>query len=218
VGGVVEAGGAGGAEPPRARAGERFFEDLSRVLNERQRFALTDSGLTPAAVLVPLYLGERDSPHLVLTRRPEGMKAHSGQVAFPGGSVEPEDRDALATALREAHEEIGLEPSLVRPLGRLDDRPVVTGFVMTPWVARIPAGLVWRPQAAEVARVFELPLEQLVDPLRTKFRFEVMNRTGFPVAVPFFETANEIIWGATGRILLQLLELCYGFSPEEPSI
>ncbi len=149
-------------------------------------------------------------------RRPEETGVHSGQVAFPGGSVEPGDADALATALREAEEELGIAPTSVEPLGCLDDHVVISGFRMTPWVGRIPAGLVYRPSPAEVARVFDVPLDALVDSARTKFRFETMNRRGFPVDVPFFETAGEVIWGATGRILLQLLGMTHGFAPPEP--
>lgn len=206
MGGVVEGGG---------RALEPFFAELSQKLASRKRLELGGAGLRPAAVLVPLFVGTGGAPHVVLTRRPENLKSHAGQVAFPGGSVEPGDADTLATALREAHEELGIAPSSVEPIGQLDDHPVITGFCLTPWVGRIPAGLVYNPSAVEVARVFEVPLEALIDPLRTKFRFETMNRNGFPVEVPFFETDGEVIWGATGRILLQLLGMTLGFHPRE---
>ncbi len=196
--------------------GERFFADLAQRLGTRERAQLQGAGLKPASVLVPLFAGEGGTPHVVLTRRPESLRAHAGQVAFPGGSIEPDDPDSLAAALREAEEELGIAPSQVELLGCLDDRPVITGFCLTPWVGRIPAGLVYRPSPVEVARVFEVSLEALVDPLRTKFRFELMERNGFPHVVPYFETDGEVIWGATGRILLQLLELALGFAPEEP--
>jgi 8-oxo-dGTP pyrophosphatase MutT (NUDIX family) len=195
--------------------GESFFAELSRRLRERRRVELTETGLRPAAVLVPLFADASGAPHVVLTRRPETLKAHAGQVAFPGGSIEPGE-DTLGAALRETQEELGIAPSSVSILGGLDDRPVITGFCMTPWVGRIPAGLVYVPSRVEVARVFEVPLHALVDPARTKFRFETMERNGFPIDVPFFEHDGEIIWGATGRILLQLLGIALGFEPPEP--
>lgn len=202
--------------PESALHGDAFFDELSRRLTSRERVELTETGLRAAAVLVPLFAGPGGAPHVVLTRRPETLKAHAGQVAFPGGSVDPEDGSSLATALREADEELGIPPSSVRLLGCLDDRPVITGFNVTPWVGRIPPDLIYTPSPVEVARVFDLPLAALVDPSRTKFRFEVMERNGFPIDVPFFETDGEVIWGATGRVLLQLLDITLGFRPPEP--
>jgi 8-oxo-dGTP pyrophosphatase MutT (NUDIX family) len=194
---------------------EGFFSELSGLLRARKRLELPGEGIKPAAVLIPLFFGPV-GPSVVFMRRPEGTGVHSGQVAFPGGSVDSGDASTLATALREAEEELGIAPSAVEALGCLDDHIVISGFRMTPWVGRIPAGLVYRPNAAEVARVFDVPLDSLVDPEKTRFRFETMNRRGFPVDVPFFETAGEVIWGATGRILLQLLGITHGFAPPEP--
>lgn len=197
--------------------GDAFFAELARKLGERKRVELGPSGLKPAAVLVPLFAGEGGEPRVVLTRRPESLRAHAGQVSFPGGSVEPADKDTLATALREAEEELGIPSAGVTVLGTLDDRPVVTGFVLTPWVGRIPAGLAYKVSEVEVARVFDVALAALVDPARTRFRFETLERNGFPIDIPYFETEGEVIWGATGRILLQLLGITHGFEPPEPA-
>ncbi len=203
-----------GLEP--APGGEAFFDELARRLDARPSVRVDDAELRASAVLVPLFLGADGSPHVVFTRRVETLSAHAGQVSFPGGARDPEDRDELATALRECDEELGIPRGEVRPLGRLDDVPVVTGFRIAAFVGRIPAGFAYRPNTSEVARVFEAPLAALVDPARTRFRFERMFRRGQEHVVPFFEHEDEIIWGATGRILLQLLELALGFEAPPP--
>ncbi len=195
--------------------GEAFFLELKRRLDSRPVARIEDPELRPSAVLVPLFPGVAGEPHVVFTRRMDTLAAHAGQVSFPGGSRDPEDRDELATALRETEEELGIPRAEAAPLGRLDDVPVVTGFKIAPFVARIPAGFAYRPSTSEVARVFEAPLAALVDPARTRFRFERMERRGRQHVVPFFELDDEIIWGATGRILLQLLEVALGWKPPE---
>src|SRR6185436_6123370 len=99
--------------PVNAPLGDAFFAELARKLGERTRVELGESGLRAAAVLVPLFEGPGGAPHVLLTRRPETLKAHAGQVAFPGGSVDPEDDSSLTTALRETEEELGIPPSVV---------------------------------------------------------------------------------------------------------
>jgi 8-oxo-dGTP pyrophosphatase MutT (NUDIX family) len=197
----------------RVVGGDAFLHELELRLAARTVARLDDARLRPSAVLVPLFVGVEDEPHVVFTRRVETLASHAGQVSFPGGSRDPEDRDELATALRECEEELGLPPTNVRPLGRLDDVPVITGFKITPWIGRIPAGFGYRPSSSEVARVFEVPLAALVDPERTRFRIEHREWWGHTHEVPFFEHGGEVIWGATGRILLQLLEVAFGFRP-----
>ncbi len=206
----------GGVVEPIAARGDGFFQELARRLETRERVSFGETGLRAAAVLVPLLATGEGEVRVLFTRRPENLKAHAGQVSFPGGSIDAGE-SALACALRETEEELGIPRACVETLGALDDRPVITGFNLTPWVGRIPAGLVYAPNAAEVARVFDVALDALVDPARTRFRFETMERNGFPIDVPFFETDGEVIWGATGRVLLQLLEVTLGFAPPEPA-
>ncbi len=196
--------------------GDAFFSDLESKLAARRRVVIDAPALRPSAVLVPLLAGEDGEPRLLLTRKPEKMRSHAGQVAFPGGARDPQDRDELATALREADEELGIPPSSVRPLGALDDGWVITGWRLTPWVGRIPAGLAYRPNPHEVAHVFEVPLAALMDPARTRLRIERLVRDDAAFDVPYFEHAGELIWGATGRVVLQLLEIACGFAPPEP--
>ncbi len=116
----------------------------------------------PAAVLVGLREGVQ--PRLVLTVRTDHLQDHAGQVAFPGGRTDPEDADAIATALRESEEEIGLARKLVTPLGFLDRFETISGYCVTPVVARIDPEARLYPAPAEVAEVFEVPLSFFLDP------------------------------------------------------
>lgn len=149
--------------------------------------------------------------HAVFIRRPETMNSHPGQVAFPGGKLDPGE-DALAAALREAEEEVALPRAQVEPLGALHDVLVTSGFCMTPWVGRVPdVPLV--PNPAEVARVFHVALDDLVDPTRTRHYVRPRRYGGVLFQIPYFEHDGELIWGATGRVVCDLLEVC-GLVPQ----
>lgn len=158
----------------------------------------------PAAVLVPLFLaGETREPHLVLTRRRADLRRHAGEISFPGGRRDAEDSDLAETALREAEEEIGLARAQVSLLGELPRTSTfVTGYVIHPFVATIPAGVAWRPSAREVDAVLELPLEAVrAGKTRTQ-----MQRRGITFETDAFIVDEHLIWGATARIIEHLLE------------
>ncbi len=154
--------------------------------------------LRPAGVLVPVvYRGSE--ARVILTKRSSALKHHPGQIAFPGGKQDAADVDIRATALREAHEEIGLSPDTVDILGNLPRHETVTGFDVTPVLARIHAPFIPRPDHGEVAEVFDVPLSHLMDPGRyrvEKRRWQGVWRRYY--AVPF---GPYYIWGATARIL-----------------
>lgn len=159
--------------------------------------------LRPAGVLVPLFL--RDGQlRLILTKRSSALKHHPGQIAFPGGSVDPGDADVTAAALREAHEEIGLDPGNVDLLGTTPVHETVTGFAVTPVLGRIRAEFDPVPEAGEVDEVFSVPLDHVLDPAR----YTVQSRRWrgerrYYYTVPY---GPYYIWGATARILRSLAD------------
>jgi len=179
---------------------------LAQMLGARRRHALAPEGKTPAAVLVPL-LPIDDRVHLLYTRRAASLPHHRGQVAFPGGTHDDgRDRDLIATALREAYEEIGLRSDDVRVLGVLDDIEAMTSrFVITPVVAVAPHPYAWRPRDGEVDHIFTVAVADLLAPGAE--RRETWDFDGRRMPVDHFPVAGQVIWGATHRITRNLLDL-----------
>lgn len=161
--------------------------------------------LRPAAVLVPL-LFENGQWHLLFTRRTETVQSHKGQVSFPGGAADPEDRSPEDTALREAFEEIGLLPGDVNLLGRMPFFPTVTNYLITPVVGRIRWPVAFVPSVEEVSRVFTIPLHWLADPAHREVR--PLQRVGFYENVIYFQPYDgETLWGITARITVEFLHI-----------
>ncbi len=179
---------------------------LRRAIRE-ERAALMPAGIDrrPAAVLVPL-VDRPEGMTVLLTQRTDHLADHAGQISFPGGSIEAEDRDAAAAALREAREEIGLPSRHVSVIGRLDTYFTgSSGFVITPIVGIVAPGFSLTLDSFEVAEVFELPLAFVLDPQnhRRAERESAEGRRRFFV-LPY---ENRNIWGATAAILVNLYEV-----------
>jgi 8-oxo-dGTP pyrophosphatase MutT (NUDIX family) len=167
-----------------------------------------------AAVLAPII--ELDGAYSILfTKRAEHLGDHPGQMSFPGGGREPADADLAATALREANEEIGLRPADVELVGRIDDIETVTRYIVRPFVGRIPAHP-YTPDASEVAEIVRLPVAALTD--RENYESEHRDHPHYgPIRIDFFHVDGYTVWGATGRMLAQLLELTTDWTiPPEP--
>jgi 8-oxo-dGTP pyrophosphatase MutT (NUDIX family) len=165
---------------------------------------LPDGPLTRAAVLVPLV----DRPQgltILLTRRTDHLQAHAGQISFPGGRCEPGDCDAIATALREAEEEIGLARELVTPIGQLDVYVTRTGFEVSPVIGLVAPPPAFVPDPDEVAEVFEVPLDFILDPTSRQRHSRVY--AGATRDFYVFPWRGYYIWGATAGMLVNLADL-----------
>lgn len=206
-------------------------ERLRAALGARPARTLAIDGFRPAAVLVPL-LRRPEGPSLLFTRRTDRVPTHKGEISFPGGGAE-DGEDAIATALREAREEVGLDPARVEVLGTMDAVPAVSFYVVTPVVAAVadPPDA-FTPEEFEVGEPFEVPLARLLDPARRSFTLwdpevgpEAL-RTAVRLARLAFEELDPVtghhriwsfdagpdrnVWGLTAHILKVLLERTWG--------
>ena len=182
-------------------------EKIAAVLKSRAPQVITGDGYKPAAVLVPVQ-ERHDGDYLVLTKRADGLPTHKGQIAFPGGSVDPTDADAVEAALRESHEEIGIDPERVRILGRLDEFTAGYGLIVTPVVGVIPAHCEFRLDPAETTAVASVPIRSLME--RPNFTLDDRLSPGGHPSYHFYVSGWDV-WGVTARILAQFLELVYDF-------
>jgi 8-oxo-dGTP pyrophosphatase MutT (NUDIX family) len=169
-------------------------EPLRQGLARRPPRKLPLGATKAAAVLAPLF--ELDGEVRVwLVRRPQSMRSHAGQVAFPGGKSDPSDPSPMATALREAHEELGISPVDVDVLGPLDDINTITGFTISPWIGWVPPDLTMHPNPTEVERVFSAPLRAFFAP-----------QTGI-WPLHGWTIDGELVWGATAAIVRDFVAL-----------
>jgi len=180
--------------------------DVALALHPRR--TLDRSDLVAAAVLLPIT--DHREPHLLFTKKTASVPHHQGQFSFPGGVVEQADASRVETALREAWEEIRLPASAVEVLGLLDDTETrATPFIITPVVGIVTDHVDFVPDGREIERVLEVPLRVLRDP--AIFHTETWERNGEPHLVYFYRVSEEdVIWGATARILRQFLRLLSG--------
>jgi 8-oxo-dGTP pyrophosphatase MutT (NUDIX family) len=170
------------------------------LLTPEEAAAMDAPGHKDAAVLVPLY---REPLTGVFTERRHDLSRHAGEISFPGGRQDHPEEDLRETALREAHEEIGLDPSGVELVGALP--PVgtfVTGYRIFPFVGLIEPGQTWRPQATEVEQVLEFALQDLV----RGHEMQRLIRKGVPIKTPTYTVDGHLVWGATARIVQSLLK------------
>ncbi|HSN14616.1 MAG TPA: CoA pyrophosphatase [Anaeromyxobacteraceae bacterium] len=220
--------------PPETPTFEDAAARFRAALAARPRRTLRLDGFRPAAVLVPL-LQRPEGPTLLFTRRTTRVPQHKGEISFPGGGAE-DGEDAVAAALREAHEEVGLEPASVEVVGVMDDLPSVSFYVVTPVVAAVAAPPAsFEAEEFEVHEPFEVPLATLLDPSTRSFRLWDPEtapdalRTAVRLARMAFEELDPVtghhriwsfdagpdrnIWGLTAHILKVLIERTYGLGP-----
>ncbi len=186
---------------------ERFSNPPAWVPELVQERRFTDRAPAPAAVLLPLVM--RDRLHLLLTQRTAQLSTHSGQIAFPGGKVDADDRDATAAALRETEEETGLGAAHVEVLGTLPQYITGTQFFITPVVALVEPGFTLQPNPHEVDDVFEVPLDFLMDPINhRRHAMEWNGEVREWYSMPYQDGPQErFIWGATAGMLRNFYHL-----------
>lgn len=197
----------------------RLAEVLKSPMDESYLSSFLSGASRPAAVLIPLFYSsaEEKEKHVwqvLLTRRTDSVAEHQGQVAFPGGRADPSDTSPEMTALREAHEEIGLDPTQVRILGKMNSIWTITNYSVTPVVGVIPWPFPLQLEETEVRRVFSIPLEWLADPDHHEIRHrtiplpfsQILHRESHPV-IYFNPFQDELLWGVSADIIMSFINI-----------
>jgi 8-oxo-dGTP pyrophosphatase MutT (NUDIX family) len=181
-----------------------FIDQIQKMLSLRKRRIIEHPPFSHAAVLVPLFQKGEDC-HLLFTKRSDHVKYHKGEISFPGGVVDEEDKELVNTALREAYEEIGLIESDVQIIGVLDDIVTITEFIVTPIVGLFPYPYPFKVSEVEIAELIEVPFSFLLD--EDCFSEREIFRGGREEVIYNYQYGNHNIWGATARIVKQFLDL-----------
>lgn len=194
--------------------GAETIDRLRALLAARQAASWAHEERRLAAVLIPLFL-EGGVVHIVLAKRSNELRRHAGEIAFPGGGADPEDSSLEHTALREAEEEVGIRQDDVDVLGALDDMATAgSGYVIRPFVGVIPHPYPLVPDGLETVRVLTPPLHWFDEPAR--FREEVRERRGVSWPVHYYDVEEDVVWGATARMLTSLIGLIEGRAVSPP--
>jgi 8-oxo-dGTP pyrophosphatase MutT (NUDIX family) len=211
--------------PTQVFSEEYIVQRLFEAQHSRKRASKVWDFITnkprPAAVLIPLFLANSSGEdnhgwQVLLTRRTDTVAEHQGQVAYPGGRADPTDTTPEMTALREAREEIGINPTHVRILGRMRSLNTISNFIVTPIVGVIPWPFPIQLEETEVSRVFTIPLDWLADPHNHETRnrsipesfAKILHRESYPI-IYFQPYQDELLWGVSAEITLQLVNILY---------
>ena len=180
-----------------------MLQRLKQDLSQRQKRWIVNANLTSSAVLIPIFYKQGEY-HILFTKSAETVSNHKGQISFPGGVYEEQDGTLVSTVLRECFEEIGLPAEAIDVLGELDDMTTLsTNYVVSPFVAAIPWPHPLRVDTREVKEIIEVPISVLIDKDCRREGIELFD--GEQIAVYFYHYRDDVIWGATARILNQFL-------------
>ncbi len=189
-------------------------DDLLQILRQRKKEPVPVQDFARAAVLVPLFL-HQGQLQILFTQRSMEVRDHKGQISFPGGMWEQSDADLRATALRETEEELGVSPDRVEVLGELNELVTPTRYHITPYVGIIPHPYAYRLNQQEISGIIEVPLDHLLEPQNLRLeRGEFFNAQ---TEMPYFQFKQHVIWGATGRITRELVELILDYRRKRAS-
>ncbi|MFC2056146.1 NUDIX hydrolase [Chloroflexota bacterium] len=182
-----------------------MLQRLKQALSQRQKRCIVDASRTSSAVLIPIFYKQEEN-HILFTKRAETVRNHKGQISFPGGTYEEQDGTLVNTVLRECSEEIGLPAEVIEVLGELDDMPTVsTNYIVSPFVAAIPWPHPLRVEPMEVKEIIEVPISVLLDKDCGHEGIEILD--GEQIGAYFYHYREDVIWGATARILNQFLNI-----------
>ena len=187
---------------------------VRRILATNHKKSISDPSLTPAGVILLLYLKDGDYC-VLLNKRSDSVEDHKGEISFPGGRKDESDRTVRDTALRETFEEMGIKPGDIELLGELDDEPTISKYVITPFVGTIPYPYEFKPSPREVAEVLEIPVFALRD--KRNHREEVRLADGQLERTRSYAYRGHLVFGATAKLLTSFLALVDGATVEEIS-
>jgi 8-oxo-dGTP pyrophosphatase MutT (NUDIX family) len=179
-------------------------------LSDYQPMRLYKDGIRSSAVMI-LLLNKMDVPHILFTKRTDLVETHKGQISFPGGVADSSDESLLHTALRETHEEIGINSDLIEPLGQLDDFYTITEFIVSPFAGFVNSTFEYQINHSEVAEVLEVPLSLFL--MNQNFEVKKWEHKGTYYDVYFYYYGESVIWGATAFILNRFVHQVFGYNP-----
>ena len=185
---------------------EALFEELKERLQKTPYRPLSLPGLAlkEASVLIPLF-SRAGVPQILFTKRTESLRNHAGQISFPGGARDESDSTPLHAALRETQEEVGIPAAQVAVLGLLDEIPTITQFRVLPFVGVIPSDFAYVANPGEIEEIIEVPIAHLLKP--EVHRMQMWAVSGREREIHFYDYGHHVIWGATARMLRNLLQI-----------
>ncbi len=189
---------------------QKAIQQITHTLTRRVPHQLEVPDFMPAAVIIPFF-NKKDAAHILFTLRTDKVLHHKGQVSFPGGAWETQDKTLAETALRETEEEVGIPRNKLNIIGQLDDFPTISDFLVTPYVATMPYPYPHDINTDEVAELLEVPLDLFLTDEFFEMKEKRYGNKSYPVY--YYHWENVVIWGVTGYIINRFVEQVFDFNP-----